>query len=132
MLRRLTAALLPLVGLATACRTLAPVREAPAAFITAHRPGTLWITKTDNSVVELASPTLIGDTLGGFVGREYVEMPLSNVQSLRARRAAPGRTWLLVGGLTLGGALALYIVKQGATATSVPCFTPVGDVCPTQ
>jgi hypothetical protein len=121
MLSRLSAALLPLVGLAAACSTLVPVRETPTAFIEAHSPGAVWITKTDNSVVVLAGPKVLGDTLGGFVGRDYVEIPLASVQSLSARRPAKGRTALLIGGISLAaGGVAYAILTKSANGASNP------------
>ena len=91
MLRRLTAALLPLIALSTACTTVVPVRDAPGAYVTARAPGMVWITKADSSVVQLAAPKILGDTLTGFVGADYIELPLSSVQSMRARQPAPKR-----------------------------------------
>jgi hypothetical protein len=128
---RLTAVLLPLVALATACSTLAPVREAPTAFITAHAPDAVWITKTDNSVVVLAGPKVLGDTLGGFVGRDYVEILLSNVQSLSARRPAKGRTALLIGGISLAaGGVAYAILSSGGSSGAPICTNPEPNACP--
>ncbi|PYP33145.1 MAG: hypothetical protein DMD49_04020 [Gemmatimonadetes bacterium] len=130
MLRRRTAALLPLFALASACSAVVPVLDAPASYITARAPEMVWITKADNSVVQLASPKVMGDTLAGFVGMDYVEMPLSNVQSLRARQRAPKRTALLIGGVTLAtaGAIAAYLTRS-ANATQTPeCMDPEPEV----
>jgi len=70
----------------------------PAQFIASKAPDIVWVTTTDNSQVVLLSPRVRGDTLGGLAeGVHYVEMPLSSVQSMRARQAAPRRT-LLTGG----------------------------------
>jgi len=130
MLTRLSAALLPLVGLAAACSTLAPVRETPTAFITAHAPGAVVITKTDNSVVVLAGPKVIGDTLGGFVGRDYVEIPLANVQALSARRPAKGRTALLIGAsVVAAGGIAFVILNSNSHSTNqIECADPEPEV----
>jgi hypothetical protein len=128
---RLTAVLLPLVALAAACSTLAPVREKPTAFIEAHSPDFVWITKTDNSVVVLEGPKVLGDTLAGFVGRGYVEIPLSSVQSLSARRPAKGRTALLIGGIALAaGGVAIAILSSGGSAGAPICTNPDPNSCP--
>jgi hypothetical protein len=121
----------PFLGLATACSTLVPVREKPTAFIEAHSPGTVWITKTDNSVVVLAGPKVLGDTLGGFVGRDYVEIPLSSVQSLSARLPAKGRTALLIAGISLaagGAALALLNPSNSHSTNPIPCQSAEPEV----
>jgi hypothetical protein len=132
MLHRLTAALLPLVGLAAGCSTLAPVHETPTAFITAHSPGAVWITKTDKSVVVLAGPKIFGDTLGGFVGRDYVEIPLATVQSLSARRPAKGRTALLIGAsVVAAGGIAFAILNSHASSTNRgECTVADPEFCP--
>ncbi len=108
MLRRLTvaAALLPLAPLVIACRTVIPV-PSPAQYVSTKSPGLVWVTKTDNTVLALGSPHVVGDTLTGFVkGGDYMEMPLSSVQSMRASVAAPHRTALLVGSVAVVGAVA--------------------------
>src|SRR5947207_671207 len=125
MLRRLTvaAALLPLVPFVTACRTVVAV-PSPAQYISTKSPGLVWVTKTDNTVLRLGSPHLVGDTLTGFVpAGDYVEIPLSSVQLIRARQAAPRRTLLLVGGVTVASVLALGIAFHSASAP------PSGPAC---
>ena len=58
MLYRLTAAaLMPLIPLATACTTVATVRQ-PAQFIASKAPTIVWVTRTDNSQVALLSPVV--------------------------------------------------------------------------
>ena len=124
MWRRLTAPiLLPLVPLVTACSTVVPVHS-PAEYIPLKAPSTVWVTKTDNSTLRLLSPQVITDTLSGFVEGEYVEMPLSSVQSMRARQATPGRTALLVGGITVAGAIGVYLTI--GRASGVACVEPPG------
>ena len=131
MLGRLAAALLPVLGLATACSTLTPVHEAPTAFITAHEPGAVWITKTDKSVVVVAGPKVMGDTLTGFVGRDFVEIPLSSVQSLSARRPAKGKTALLIGAsVAAAGGIAFAILNSHASSTNRPeCTFADPELC---
>ncbi len=114
MWRRLTAPiLLPLVPLVTACSTVVTV-PSPAEFVIAKAPRTVWVTKSDHTVLRLEKPRVIPDTLSGFERGEYIELPLSSVQSMRARQAAPGRTALLLGGLTVAGAIGLYLSRASA------------------
>ena len=123
-MRRLTAAaLMPLIPLATACTTVATVRR-PAQFITAKVPRVVWVTTTDNSQVALLSPRVRADTLGGLAeGVHYVEIPLSNVQSMRARQAAPRRTLLLMGGLTLALGTLVASASSGTGSHSLSALT---------
>ena len=124
MWRRLAAATLwPLVPLAAACSTVVTV-PSPAEFVIAKAPSTVWVTKTDNSALRLQSPRVITDTLSGFVGGEYVEIPLSSVQSMRARQAAGRRTALLVGGLTVAGAAVVGFYLNHGSAASAPLCSP--------
>ncbi len=131
MLRRLTAALLPLIALSTACTTVVPVRDAPGAYVTARAPGMVWITKADSSVVQLAAPKILGVTLTGFVGADYIELPLSSVQSMRARQPAPKRTALLVGGAALAaaGAVAAFLSSSANSTQTTDCARLNGVDC---
>jgi len=66
MWRRLTAPiLLPLVPLVTACSTVVTV-PSPAEFVIAKAPRTVWVTKSDHTVLRLEKPRVIPDTLSGF------------------------------------------------------------------
>jgi len=133
MLRRVTAAaLMPLIPIATACTTIATVRQ-PAQFIASKVPQIVWVTKTDNNEVALLSPRVRADTLGGLAGGvHYVEMPLSTVQSMRARQPAPRRTLLLMGGVTLAvAALAVSVSRGTGGPSTAPCTNPNNpDFCP--
>ena len=133
MLRHLTAAtLLPLVPLATACTTVATVRSpAQIMAIAGKSLGIVWVTKTDNSVVQLASPQVNGDTLVGVLAQgdslgDSVKMSLSSVQSMRAREAAPRRTLLLVGGLTLAAVGATVWYLRASAPVDTTCYTMEG------
>src|SRR5256885_6291359 len=118
MLRRVTAAaLISLVPLATACTSVGTVRR-PAQFIASKAPQIVWVTTADNNQVALLSPRVRADTLGGLAdGVHYVEMPLSIVESMRARQPAVRRTLFLVGGLTLAVA-SLAPISAGTAAPS--------------
>ncbi len=128
MLRPLTAAtLLPLVPLATACTAVATVRSpAQIMAIAGKSQGIVWVTKADNSVVQLAWPRVDGDTLVGILSQgdslgDTVKMSLSSVQSMRARQAAPRRTLLLAGGLTLAAAGATVWYLRGSAKPDTTC-----------
>ncbi len=133
MVRRVTAAaLISLVPLATACTSVGTVRR-PAQFIASKAPQIVWVTTADNSQVALLSPRVRADTLGGLAeGVHYVEIPLSNVQSMRARQAAPRRTLLLMGGLTLALGTLVASASSGTGApSSAPCIRPDNpQICP--
>ena len=133
MLGRVTAvALMPLIPLATACTAVATVRR-PAQFIASKAPQIVWVTTADNRQVALVSPHLRADTLGGLAeGAHYVEMPLSTVQSVRARQPAPRRTLLLMAGVTLAvAALAVSASRSTSGPSTSPCLNRNNpDFCP--
>jgi len=120
--RLIVATLLALVPFAMACSTVVAV-SSPAQFVATKSPRMVWVTKTDNTVLALQSPQIIADTLGGFVRGDFIEMPLSSVQVMRARQAAPKHTLLLVGGVTLASAVAAAMALHNASAP------PSGAMC---
>jgi len=97
MRRALSIVLLSLGGLA--CYGVAPVAD-PARYLTDSKPTQVWVREGD-STLQIDRPQLAGDTLLGFVGKTYREIPLSQVRELRARRFVLGST------LALGAAIAL-------------------------
>ncbi len=105
----------------------------PAQYVSTKAPGLVWVTKTDNTVLALGSPHVVGDTLTGFVkGGEYLEMPLSNVQSMRASVAAPHRTALLVGSVAVVAAVATAFAihnTSGGNTLFSGCTNPDPQLC---
>ncbi len=104
----------------------------PAQFIAAKAPQIVWVTTAGNSQVALLSPRVRADTLGGLAdGVHYVEMPLSTVQSMRARQPAVRRTLFLVGGLTLAVASLAAISGGTGAPSSLPCVNANSpQMCP--
>src|SRR5712691_3398175 len=124
MLYRLTAAaLMRLSPLAAACTSVAPVRG-PVEFIASKAPHVVWVTTAEYDELALVSPRVRADTLGGLAeGAHYIEMPLSTVQSMRARQPAPRRTLLLMGGVTVAVAtLAVSVARGRGAPSSAPCL----------
>jgi hypothetical protein len=108
-----------LLASTAACTTFGtvPTRE----FITAHRPPQVWVFKADSSVVLMRGPHFIGggDTLVGMVEGGYQELPLSDVQQVKASRSAPMHTALLVvGGVAVVVGAATLVHKGSAPATT--------------
>lgn len=106
MLRRIVSGFL--IPILTGCTTFAAV-SSPTEFITVSRPGQLWVTRTDGSLVVLRTPRMVGDTLIGLINGRLYQAPMSDVQRVQTRRPAPGRTLILVGAsvATLGLFVAL-------------------------
>ena len=108
---RLIAAVL-LGPVASACTSFGPVSA--REYLPIEHPANIWITRSDNTVVKMQAPKLLGDTLVGYVNGEFQEMKLSQTKQIQARRPQPGRTALLVGGSVLGvAALSTRIIGSG-------------------
>jgi hypothetical protein len=123
--RRLVAAalLLALAG----CTTFGtvPTKE----FITAKRPQQVWVYKADSSVVLVRGPHFLpgGDTLVGLVEGSYQEMPLSDIQQVKATRSAPMRTTaLVVGGVGVVVGTVLVIKKSNQSGDATCAATTAG------
>ena len=56
---------------------------------------------------------MFGDTLVGFVEGQYQELPLAELQSVRARQVDKLRTALLVGGVIVAGGVAMAALQDG-------------------
>ena len=133
MLRRLTAAtLLPLMPFATACTTVAMV-QSPTEFISTKTPPIVWVTKTDNTVVPITQPRVRGDSLAGLAdGQDPITLPLSSVQSMRARQPAHGKTRLLViGSIVVAAGMATTLVGIGRAQGDTLCHPETGKSCGT-
>src|SRR5215471_17540315 len=83
-----------------ACTSFGPI--SPKEYIPIEHPTRVWVTKSDNSVVKVQLPKLLGDTLVGYVNGDYQEMILSQTKQVQAKRLQSGRTALMAGAVVLG------------------------------
>jgi hypothetical protein len=106
------------------CQTVGVVGY-PAEYVATKSPSHVWVTKSDNSVVELSNPQLHEDTLTGFSAGSYTEMPISDVKLMKGPFAAPARTALLAGVTAVGVALAVSALMGNGklTQTTATCTT---------
>jgi len=73
------------------------------------------VTFTDQTVVTLTGPKVLGTKLTGFVNGRYDEFPVAKVKEMRVQEPAPGRTAALVAaGVIAFGAFAYWITSNGA------------------
>jgi hypothetical protein len=117
-------AILLMAGFA-ACTTVGPV-DSPGHYIATKQPHTVWLTKSNRSVVRVDGPRMLGDTVIGSVGGEYTEVPLSEVTRVAAMQSSKSKTIAaaLLGGAVTAGALALIFSHSGSGPMCNPC---VGD-----
>jgi hypothetical protein len=107
-----------------ACTTLRRIQ--PGEFLAKNSPDVVWVTQANNTVVPLAQPQLVGDTLRGmWVGTQRpVAIPLNEVGSVRAKVPDRRKTAVLLAGLGVGAVSSVYflwISKAGPTPNSVVC-----------
>jgi hypothetical protein len=76
------------------CYTLKPVTLEQVLI---HQPPRVWVTRSDQSVVVLEKPQLLGDTLVGHVNGSYEEITAAERGQLRMRAMAGGRTAAVIG-----------------------------------
>ena len=98
--------LLALATLASSCHTMASVTWED---ISLQRPARVWVTRDDRSIVEVNGPQVCGDTLVGYIGGEFQELPTAQIQRVTVKRSAKGKTMALVAA-SIAGAAALGVV----------------------
>jgi hypothetical protein len=76
----------------------------------------VWISQADKSVTELYGPQLHGDTLVGFVKGtgQYIEVPVADIQLMKAPMFSPLKTALFAGTVAIGTALIVTSVQGSA------------------
>ncbi len=114
--RRLCAGLV--VAAIAGCTSVEAVNQ-PARYIAGKQPRTVWLTKSNRSVVKMDGPRMLGDTVIGSVGGEYTEIPLSEVTRVAAMQSSKGKT---IGAAALGGAVTIgaliVIFSHGGSAAN--------------
>jgi hypothetical protein len=107
-----------LIACLTGCTTVAPIAS-PGKFIAGKQPRSVWLTRTNHSVVRVDGPRMVGDTVVGAVAGEYTEIPLSDVTRAAAMQNAPGKTIAVA---ALGGAVTvaalIVIFSHGGSSSN--------------
>jgi len=112
----------------------------PGEYVATRTPAHVWVTRAGASnMLDLYNPQLHGDTLAGFdKSGGYLEMPIGDVQLMRAPMAAPGRTALLAATAAVGTALVITHIQGNSQnclsyppgglnqGLPVPCGTEYG------
>ena len=70
--------------------------------VNALKPEQAWVTETDQSVILVTTPQVVGDTLVGYVNGVYEEMPAARLKDVVVSRPATTRTVLLVSAIAIG------------------------------
>jgi len=111
-----------------ACTTIAPV-SSPWTYVAAEQPQRVWITRTDGSTLVMGAPRISGDTLFGFEGTQFQEIPLASIYQVRAVQAVPARTAGLAVGLGVVAVAAYLKMNAKGSPTPVNCTGNEEDIC---
>ena len=106
MRSKLVGALAASMLVGAACHTMAPLTWEEVATI---HPPRVSVTLDDQSVVVVSGPQMFGDTLVGYIGGDFQELPTSNIKQVVVKRAAKGKTMALVAA-SIAGAAAIGVL----------------------
>lgn len=74
----------------------------------------VWVTRTTpGPTLALEGPRIVGDTLVGFDAGEYVELPFSQIEQVRARQPNRAKTIALAAGLALAAVGLSFVITSG-------------------
>jgi hypothetical protein len=109
-----------LLAAVAGCTTIEAVNQ-PAAYIAGKQPRTVWLTKSNRSVVRMDGPRMLGDTVIGSVAGEYTEIPLSEVTRVAAVQSSKGKTIVAatLGGAVTAAALVVIFRHSGSASNTV-------------
>ena len=115
-----------------ACKTMKTVGLDQVNLL---QPESAMVTESDQSMVLMYEPKVVRDTLVGYVGRHREKMPSARINKVRVQVAAPVRTALLVGGLTVG--VTGFLILVAGSGEQVPIVSTTGppglcDIAPEQ
>jgi len=92
-----------------ACHTMVPMSFEEVGTV---RPGTVYVTRDDQTVLELTGPQVFGDTLVGYIGGTFHELDRDEVARVTVKRNAKGKTMALVAA-SIAGAAAVGVMISG-------------------
>jgi hypothetical protein len=88
-------------------------------------PDRAWVTKSDESVVLMYEPKVVGDTLVGYIGAHRGRLPSAGLKELRVQTPAHTRTVLLAVG-SAAGLIGFMVVVAGNSQTQPITTVPSG------
>jgi len=99
----------------------------PAEYVSMKSPSHIWVTTADKKVVEMYNPQIkgdSGDTLVGFASKTggYTEIPVSQVQIMKAQEVSLAKSMVLAGAISIG--MALLVSQTQGSAPYCANFAP--------
>jgi hypothetical protein len=99
------------------CHTMRPVALDDLDTV---RPGRVWVTRADQSVVVVSGPRVVRNRLAGFIDGTYQVIPADEVEQILVRRPEKGKTAALVAAGAVGLAATAYLLS-GTGGSKNPC-----------
>lgn len=102
----------------SACKTMKPVS---LDQLGALKPDKVWVKDTTqgNQMMLLTQPQFVNDTLVGFAGGNYQELPRAHIEQVQVQENATTRTVLLSVGIAAAiGGFAYAITGSGGSKTT--------------
>jgi hypothetical protein len=96
----------------------------PSEYLENHAPPVVWVTYTNNNVILVANPEIRRDTLRGLLQGERVKIPMSEIQTVKAKVRDHTKTAVLVTALGVAVVSSMYVGfvgKGSANKTSIDC-----------
>ncbi len=120
------------VAAVAACRTMTPVGQ-PREYVSTKHPESVWLTESNQTVVRVHGPHMLGDTVVGDVQKQFVKIPLADVSKVVVSRPSLGKTVAIsaAGGAIVIGGLVLMFSHHGGNNAQNTCLTPndFEDIC---
>jgi hypothetical protein len=103
------------------CTTVRHV--APAEYFADNSPAVVWVTYTNNTIVQVADPEIRRDTLRGTLQGARVKIPLSEIQSVQAKVRDHRKTAILVAAVGVAVVSSVYVgfVGKSSGGASIDC-----------
>lgn len=98
----------------TACYTMKPVT---VNELETRRTARVWVTRADQSVVIINDAEMFRGKLVGFVEGKYQELPSADLQGLRVRKLAAGRTVSLIATSAFAFTVGVVLISGGGDET---------------
>ena len=101
-----------------ACRSVRRIE--PVSYLADNAPPVVWVTDSNNAVVQVAEPEVRRDTLRGTLDGARVKIPLGEIRSVEAKVKDGMKTALLVTTLGVAVVSGLYFgfISQAGSNTS--------------
>ena len=94
-----------------ACHTMVPLTFDEVGSM---RPGTVYLTRPDATVIELTGPQVFGDTMVGYSAGTFYELDRKEISRVTVKQSAKGKTiGLVAASIVAAGVVGVWISGIG-------------------